>query len=126
MLKTIVIGHLGKDAEVKEIKGKNVTTFSVASSENWKDKDGNKQSRTTWVRCIYRNEKIARYLTKGKLLYLEGSPYANGWTDKDGNVKADLNINVNKLEFLNGSKQEQNTTQTQTTSEGKEGDDLPF
>ena len=125
MLKTTVIGHLGRDAEVKEINGKKVTAFSIASTENWKSKDGEKKSKTTWVRCLYFNENIAKYLTKGKLLYIEGSPYANGWTDKDGNVKADLNINVNKLEFLNGGKTETKANTTQESST-QEGDDFPF
>ena len=124
MLKTTVIGHLGRDAEVKEINGKKVTAFSIASTENWKSKDGEKKSKTTWVRCLYFNENIAKYLTKGKLLYIEGSPYANGWTDKDGNVKADLNINVSKLEFLAGGKNETKPTEPSSSDDNK--DDLPF
>jgi len=126
MIRLEVIGYLGNDAEVKEINGRKKTVFSIAANEKWKTKEGETKTKTTWVRCMYNTDKIAKYLTKGKLLYIDGTPYANAWEGKNG-IQADLNINVNKLQFLNaGTNQKTAKAEAPAQGKGQESDDLPF
>lgn len=134
MIKLQIIGHLGKDAEVKQISNRNVIQFSVAHSESWKDNQGVKQSRTTWVNCSYWTEKtgIAPYLKKGTQVYVEGQPEAQEWTGNDGKMNASLVCRVAKIELLGGQQQQSQQQQTsQPVSQPLEnnidnGDDLPF
>lgn len=105
MIKLQVIGNLGKDCIVKEVNGKNVINFSVAHSERYKDAQGNQKERTTWVECAYWTDRtaVAQYLTKGKTVYAEGSPEADGYTNKDGNVSATLRMRVQNIQLLGGN-----------------------
>ena len=121
MLEIQLIGNLGRDAEVKEIGGKNVTVFSVACHEQWKDKQGEKQERTTWLNCIYPPEKIAQYLKKGQSVFLRGKPYAKAWTKEDGTVESSLNLRVNELLF-NGKNSD--SAPKQSAPDSKE--EMPF
>ena len=105
MIKLQVIGNLGKDCIVKEINGKNVINFSVAHTERYKDAQGNQKERTTWVECAYWTDKtaVAQYLVKGKMVYAEGSPEAEGYTNKDGNVAGTLRMRVQSVQLLGGN-----------------------
>jgi single-strand DNA-binding protein len=105
MIKLQVIGNLGKDCIVKEVNGKNVINFSVAHSEKYKDSQGNPKERTTWVECAYWSDKtaVAQYLTKGKTVYAEGSPEADGYTNKDGQAAATLRMRVQNIQLLGGN-----------------------
>ena len=90
--KVILVGRLGKDPEVRNFQnGGKVVNLSVATSETWKDKDGNRQERTEWHRVAIFNEKLGeiaeRYLQKGSEVYLEGQLETRKWTDKDGSDK---------------------------------------
>ena len=86
MIKMQVIGNLGKDCVVNTVNGKNVINFTVAHTEKYKDSQGNNQEKTTWVDCAYWTDRTAMspYLTKGKQVYVEGTPevkkfYTPGW-----------------------------------------------
>lgn len=105
MIKLQVIGNLGKDCIVKEVNGKTVINFSVAHSERFKDAQGNLKERTTWVECAYWTDRtaVAQYLTKGKTVYVEGAPEADGYTNKDGQVAATLRLRVQNLQLLGGN-----------------------
>ena len=105
MIKLQVIGNLGKDCIVKEINGKNVINFSVAHSERYKDAQGNQKERTTWVECAYWTDRtaVAQYLTKGKTVYAEGTPEADAYTNKDGNVSGTLRMRVQTVQLLGGN-----------------------
>jgi single-strand DNA-binding protein len=105
MIKLQVIGNLGKDCIVKEINGKTVINFSVAHSERYKDAQGNQKERTTWVECAYWTDRtaVSQYLTKGKTVYAEGTPEADGYTNKDGNVSATLRMRVQTVQLLGGN-----------------------
>src|SRR4051794_6020401 len=86
--KAIIIGNLGRDPEARNMQsGGKVVSFSVATSESWKDKDGQRQERTQWHRAIF-NEKLGeiaeKYLRKGSKVYLEGRIESRKFTDKDG------------------------------------------
>jgi single-strand DNA-binding protein len=108
MIKLQVIGNLGKDCIVKEVNGKNVINFSVAHTERYKDGQGNQKERTTWVECAYWTDKtaVAQYLTKGKTVYAEGSPEADAYTNKEGQVASTLRMRVQSLQLLGGGNSE--------------------
>jgi single-strand DNA-binding protein len=107
MKKIQIIGNIVRDAEVKTIsQDKNVINFDVAVNETWKNKDGVKQEKTTYVKCaMWRQETgIAQYLTKGNKIYVDGNPDAEAYINKDGNAVASLTINVNEVIFLSPKK----------------------
>lgn len=90
--KVILVGNLGQDPESRSVgTGGEVVNFSVATSENWKDRDGNKQERTEWHRVVIWNENLGRvakqYLKKGSKVYLEGQLQTRKWTDQSGQDK---------------------------------------
>ncbi len=105
MIKLQIVGNLGKDCIVKEVNGKNVINFSVAHTERYKDAQGNQKDRTTWVECAYWTDKttVAQYLTKGKMVYAEGSPDADAYTKTDGSVAGTLRMRVQNLQLLGGN-----------------------
>ncbi len=86
--KVILVGNLGGDPELRYTPaGTAVATFSVATSESWKDKDGNAQERTEWHRIVVWSklaEIAGEYLKKGSQVYLEGRITTRSWQDKDG------------------------------------------
>lgn len=87
-----LIGNLGHDPEVRSTQdGRQVASFSLATSESWKDKSGDKKERTEWHKVVVFNENlisaVKSYVKKGSKLYVEGSLHTRKWTDKDGNEK---------------------------------------
>ena len=108
MIKLQIIGNLGKDCTVKEVNGKNVINFSVAHTEKWKDAQGNAMARSTWVEAAYWTDKtaIAQYLTKGKMVYLEGQPEADAYLANDGAAKGTLRLRVSQVQLLGGGEQQ--------------------
>ncbi len=104
MIKLQIVGNLGKDCIVKEVNGKNVINFSVAHTERYKDSQGNQKERTTWVECAYWTDKtaVAQYLTKGKIVYAEGSPEADAYMNKDNQAAATLRMRVQNIQLLGG------------------------
>ncbi len=85
--KVMLIGHLGKDPELKYTPGgAAVATFSLATNESYKDKDGNQQDKTEWHRLVVWNrqaEIAAEYLKKGQQIFAEGKLQTRSW-EKDG------------------------------------------
>jgi single-strand DNA-binding protein len=96
--KVVLIGNLGKDPEIRYTQGgEPIANFSLATSENWTDKSGQKQERTEWhrVEVFGKTAQVVRdYCTKGKQVYLEGSIRYDEWTDKDGNKKYMTKIRI--------------------------------
>ena len=87
--KVILVGNLGDDPEARSLNnGGEVVNLRVATSENWKDRDGNRQERTEWHRVVIFNENLGRvaksYLKKGSKVYLEGQIQTRKWTDQSG------------------------------------------
>jgi single-strand DNA-binding protein len=88
--KVILIGNLGRDPEFRSTQdGQRIATFSLATSENWRDKaSGERRERTEWHRIVVFNERlvdiIEKYVKKGSKLYLEGALQTRKWTDKEG------------------------------------------
>lgn len=104
--KVTLIGNLGNDPDVRNTQsGSTVTTISVATTEKWKDKDGNVQERTEWHRVKFFNrlaEIAGEYLAKGSQCYIEGSLRTEKYTDKDGNEKYSTDIIASELKLLGG------------------------
>ena len=104
--KVILIGNLGRDPETRYTTGGDaVTTLNIATSEQWKDKSGEKQERTEWHRVVLfaRLAEIAgEYLKKGRSVYIEGRLQTRKYTDKDGVEKYSTEIVADRMQLLGG------------------------
>jgi single-strand DNA-binding protein len=90
--KVILVGNLGADPESRSLNnGGEVVNMRIATSEQWKDRDGNRQERTEWHNVVIFNENLGRvaksYLRKGSKVYLEGQLQTRKWQDQSGNDK---------------------------------------
>lgn len=88
--KVILVGNLGADPESRSLNnGGEVVNMRIATSEQWKDRDGNRQERTEWHNVVIFNENLGRvaksYLRKGSKVYVEGQLQTRKWTDQSGN-----------------------------------------
>jgi single-strand DNA-binding protein len=102
--KVILIGRLGSKPEMRNTPGgAGVANFSVATNENWADKNGQKQERTEWHRIVVWGklaELCVNYLDKGRQVYLEGRLQTRQWQDKDGATKYTTEVVANTVQFL--------------------------
>src|SRR6266850_6755195 len=96
--RVILIGNLGRDPEIRYTQGgEPIANFSLATSERWTGKDGQKQERTEWhrVEVFGKTAQVVRdYCSKGKQVYIEGTIHYDEWTDKDGNKRNTTKIRV--------------------------------
>ncbi len=104
--KAILIGNLGKDPELRYLpSGQAVSTFSLATTEKWTDKAGQRQERTEWHNIVVYGktaEIVNQYLKKGRSAYVEGRITTRSWDDRDGNKKYKTEIVANTVQFLGG------------------------
>lgn len=104
--KVMLIGNVGRDPEVRYLpEGDAVANLPLATTDKWKDKDGNQQERTEWHRISFfgRQAEIAgEYLKKGSQIYVEGSLTTRKWTDKDGNERYTTEIRADRMQMLGG------------------------
>jgi len=104
--KVILIGRLGKDPETRYMtSGEAVTNATLATSENWKDKSGEKQEKTEWHNLVFyrRLAEIAgEYLKKGSQIYVEGKLQTRKWQTKEGQDRYTTEIVVNEMTMLGG------------------------
>jgi single-strand DNA-binding protein len=107
MLKISCIGHLGQDATINQVSGKNVINFSVADTEKFKNKDGQEVSKTVWVNCSYWTERVTvkDFLKKGTLVFIDGKPEVKIYVDKNNESQPQLHMRVSTLQLLS-SKQD--------------------
>lgn len=114
--KVILVGSLGKDPEIRFMpNGETVCNFSMATSDSWKDKQGNKQEKTEWHNIVmYRKlaEIAGEYLKKGSPVYIEGSLQTRKWQTKEGQDRYTTEIIANTMQML-GSKGDSNTPSKQ-------------
>jgi len=136
--KAIIVGHLGKDPEVRYTSSERaVCSFSVATSESWK-KDGEKQERTEWhnITAFGKLAEICgEYLTKGKLVYIEGQIRTEKY-EKDGETRYSTKIIADTMKMLGGGKgdgeERKSKPKAETAKEGEDDgqrefdDDIPF
>ena len=100
--KVILVGNLGADPEARSLNnGGEVVNMRIATSESWKDKDGNRQERTEWHRVVIFNENLGRvaknYLRKGSKVYLEGQIQTRKWQDQSGADRYSTEIVLQKF-----------------------------
>ena len=141
--KFLGIGNLGQDPEIKNMpNGKSVANFSIAVSEQWKDKaTGQKQEKTEWIRCVAFDrlaEIIGQYVTKGSKLYVEGKLQTRKWQAQDGSDRYSTEVVVSEMQMLSGKQDGQqaaprsNPAPAQTPPPPNAGgldqfeDDIPF
>ena len=102
MNKVILVGNLGADPEARSLNnGGEVVNMRIATSEQWKDRDGNRQERTEWHNVVIFNENLGRvaksYLRKGSKVYVEGQIQTRKWTDQSGNDRYTTEIVLQKF-----------------------------
>lgn len=118
--KVILIGNLGRDPETKYLpSGDPVTTFSIATSESWKDKQGQKQERTEWHNIVAFSrlaEICSEYLRKGSKVYVEGQLRTQSW-EKDGQKHYKTEIVAREMQMLDG--------RNDSCSRGERADAMP-
>lgn len=108
--KAILIGNLGRDPELRYTQsGQAVASFTLATSESWTDKSGERKERTEWHRISAWGkvgELCAQYLSKGRTVYVEGRIQTRDWEDKEGNKRQTTEINAQTVQFLGGPRSE--------------------
>ena len=114
-----IIGRVTRDAEVRTLSNeRQVVNFSIATNENFKNKQGERIEQTTYFDCSYRiSTKVAILLTKGTLVELLGRVSTRAWLGNDGEPKAGLNFHTSQIK-LHGSSRN-NNMQTSTTADKK-------
>src|SRR5690348_18468156 len=104
--KVILVGNLGRDAELRYTPGgAPVATLNLATTEMWNDKAGQRQEKTEWHRVVLWGktaESLNEYLTKGKQIYVEGRLQTRQWDDKDGNKRYTTEIKADRITLLGG------------------------
>jgi single-strand DNA-binding protein len=140
--KVILLGRLGSDPEVRTLpNGGKTASFSLATSESYNNKDGQKVEQTEWHR-VELWESLAniaeQYLKKGDMLYVEGKIKTEKWTDKEGIEHTGVKIRGNSLQLIGGKSKSETSDPEQSyatnqvpvssgsNTESNEKDDLPF
>jgi single-strand DNA-binding protein len=104
--KVILVGNLGRDAELRYTPGgAAVATLNLATTEVWNDKNQQRQEKTEWHRVVLwgkQAESLQEYLTKGKQIYVEGRLQTRQWDDKDGNKRYTTEIKADRITLLGG------------------------
>lgn len=134
--KVIVLGRLGADPEIKNVsENQTVARLSVATSENWTDRDGKKQERTEWHRIVVWGKLATvcgKYLTKGRQVYVEGRLQTRSWEDPQGQKRYTTEIVANTVQFIGSATEASRENQPNATENfGPEpsfdtADELPF
>jgi single-strand DNA-binding protein len=104
--KVILVGNLGADPEMRYLpSGEAVANIRIATTDTWKDKDGNKQEATEWHRISFfgrQAEVCGQYLKKGSQIYVEGSIRTRKWQDKEGQERYSTEIRGDRMQMLGG------------------------
>lgn len=102
--KVIIIGNLGRDPELRYTpQGTPVCTFSCATTDKRKGKDGNMEEKTVWFKVVAwgkQGENASKYLSKGRPVYVEGRLQVDEWTDRDGKLRTTLEVNATEIQYL--------------------------
>lgn len=102
--KATLVGHVGRDPEIRNMSnGDAVATVSLATTEKWKDKNGERQEKTEWHRLVFFGKLadiVDKYVHKGSLIYVEGKLTTRKW-EKDGVERYTTEINCNEMKLLN-------------------------
>ena len=136
--KAILIGNLGRDPEVRYTpSGVAVANFSIATSEAWTNKEGERETRTEWHRIVAfgrLGEICGEYLSKGKQIYIEGRIQTRDWEDREGIKRYTTEIVANQMIML-GTRETGETVRSEdvpapdytgTQAPAQDDDDIPF
>jgi len=126
--KIVIIGHLGRDPEMRYTpEGQPVTSFSVASTRKYKTGAGEQREETEWFNCTAWGklaEVCNQYLAKGKQVYIEGRLKTRTYQTQAGETRFNIDVTVNEVQFLGGGQQ---VEAQEPVAVGQEvGEDLPF
>jgi single-strand DNA-binding protein len=121
-----VMGHIGRNPELREVGNTQVASFSLAVTDKWTDKNtGVKMERSNWYNCAVWGKQadvIMRYVSKGDAIFCEGTVEARAYMGQDGEPRASLDLKVFSFQFLGG-----NSGQSQTDDNAsRDLDDVPF
>ncbi|MDO8787683.1 MAG: single-stranded DNA-binding protein [Sulfuritalea sp.] len=104
--KVILVGNLGADPEMRYLpSGEAVANLRLATTDTWKDKEGNKQEATEWHRVSFfgrQAEVCGQYLKKGSQIYVEGSIRTRKWQDKEGQDRYTTEVRGDRMQMLGG------------------------
>lgn len=127
MNKAIIVGNVGRDPEVKRFNEAVVAKFSMATTDVWKDKNGDTQEETMWHNIEVWGklaEIVEKYVTKGMPLAVEGKMVRKDYEDDQGNKRSSFYVKINDMKFLGSG---QKTTEKQANYQDNQGnDDIPF
>jgi len=127
--KQIIVGNLGADPEVRYTNdGTCITTFNVATSEVWTNKNGEKQEETEWHKVVvFRKlaEICGEYLRKGSKVYVEGPTKTDKWEDKDGVERTSKKVKAREVKFLSSKNGESRSNSPEPPS-NVDDEDIPF
>ena len=133
--KVILVGNLGSDPEVRYTpSGRAVANFSLATTERFTNKEGEKEERTEWHKIVAwarLGEICGEYLTKGSQVYIEGRLQTRSWEDREGNKRYTTEIVAQAMQMLGGSKKGGEVTSVEESHPSEEpisipDDDIPF
>lgn len=116
MINLTAIGRVGKDAEVRDVKGKKVVNFNMAVDTGYGD-----NKKTVWLTCsMWNKENLAQYLKKGTNVYIAGEPSTRAYSDKEGKPACSLDVTVFAVELLGGGNKSSEEKTTSAPVEKKE------
>ncbi len=128
--RVVIVGNLGSDPEMRFTpSGVPVTSFSVAVNRRWTNSNGEPQEKTTWFRVTaWRKlaELCNQYLSKGRLVLVEGEVEANAWADSQGNPRATLELTARNVRFLGGRSSQADVPSAPEQGGDFIGEDIPF
>ncbi|MEJ5224572.1 MAG: single-stranded DNA-binding protein [Anaerolineales bacterium] len=133
--KVMIIGHLGRDPEMRYTpSGRPVTTFTVATSRSWNTVDGERHTETEWFNIVaWGNlaEICKQYLTKGQQVYIEGRLQTRKWDDKEGNRHYTTEVVAQEMMMLGDRKDNNNQNHAEDANEPEmpndvDEDEFPF
>jgi single-strand DNA-binding protein len=132
--KVILVGNLGADPDVRySSTGTAVVNFRIATSENWTNKEGERETRTEWHRIVAFGklaEICAEYLNKGKQVYVEGRLRSRSWEDKEGNKRWTTEVVANNVVMLGAASDQVRETGPEppegAPEPAQQDDDIPF
>lgn len=106
--KVILVGNLGRDPELRYTQnGQAVVNFTLATTENWTNRGGEREERTEWHRIVAWGrtaENCAQYLSKGRTVYVEGRLQTREWEDRDGQKRRTTEINAQTVQFIGSAR----------------------
>ncbi len=137
--KVILVGRLGQDPEVRYTQGGTaVANLRIATDETWKDQSGERQQRTEWHTVVaWRRlaEICGQYLSKGRLVYIEGKLQTRSWQDREGNKRYSTEVQADNMVMLGGGRSEEGQAAAPAqpaaaaaagSDSGTSDDDIPF